>query len=115
MSTDRYAIVANFQRGTSAVSEGAKAFVLPWARGDNESRPVMVRSRGGRWIQTWTRLHNLGNFRIKTVVEHGCPTDVWRDAFETREEAGRDLAWYVCARERMYTIDRDLGDEDRHP
>ena len=109
--TDRYLIVANFQHGTKIVADGAKAFVL-WTPGSPDRCCVVVRSRGGRWIEKWEQTKNLGNLRIKTVVEQGCPAKAWRWASERREDLDDQLQRLKAERDIARTIDRDRGDED---
>jgi hypothetical protein len=65
---DLRVVVANYTEGTSAVRVGAKAYispVYPGALPDNVF--LVVRSRGGRWIEKWERIKRLDNFRLKTI------------------------------------------------
>lgn len=63
---DVWAVVCNFREGTSAVREGAKAY-LALPSGLPENCQVVVRSRGGRWIRVWQRTRRLTNFRAMTI------------------------------------------------
>jgi len=113
---DRYIVVANYQHGTKIAADGAKAFVL-WMTGSGESVEVVVRSRGGRWVQKYEQVKHLGNFRVRTLVEEGAPRPiVWDAASKTREAVESELlARCLAARAEVRTTDRDLGDEDARP
>lgn len=65
---DRKAIACNYVEAISSVSVGALAY-LQWPNWgwDNDRVPLLVRSRGGRWIRKWEAMRRLGNFRIKTI------------------------------------------------
>lgn len=93
---DRYLVTANYREATKIAKKGAKAYVL-WMAGDGESVNVLVRSRGGRHVEKWERVQRLTNFRIKTVVEKGCPPRAWRLAVESREDLAGELNRCVTA------------------
>lgn len=67
MSDEEYRNVptCNVAVGTSAIPEGAKAYLIQngWDR-----MQVLVRSRSGRWIRKWVAAKHLTNWRYKTVV-----------------------------------------------
>ena len=81
---DRYLIVANYREGTKIAAPGAKVYVLRMP-GSGDEVEIVVRSRGGRYIQKWERLSRLETFRIKTVVEAGTPPKAWKWASSARE------------------------------
>lgn len=103
MSEDRKAIVCNYVEGTSYVAKGAKAYIVPWMGGNLPERiPVLVRSRGGRWIEKWESVRRLDNFRIKTLPpEHPKYDDSRRwPHSEINEEKVR---WLIAARRELST------------
>jgi hypothetical protein len=65
---DRKVIACNYDSGRRAVAQGALAYVLPQLGGNLPERVrVLVRSRGGRWIEKWENVRRLVNFRLKTL------------------------------------------------
>jgi hypothetical protein len=108
-SPDLRVIACNLTKPTATAATGALAYVR-WANPghDNDRLPLLIRSRGGRWIRKWEDMRRLGNFRLKTVppehpmyarfrdevaLTHGTP--------EREEEAlGRLLASASRAAER---------------
>lgn len=61
-------IVCNYSEATKAIPKGAKAFVqLSNGGNGHNSICILVRSRGGRWISKWERIHRLSRFRIQSV------------------------------------------------
>lgn len=69
---DRRVIACNYIQGTTVAAPGASAYVcLPLGGNLPERACVVVRSRGGRWVQKWEDMRRLGNFRLKTLpAEH---------------------------------------------
>lgn len=68
MKPDRRVVACNFQRSHSAIPKGALAYVyMPNPGNAHERMWLLVRSRGGRWIEQWEALKHLGNFRAKTI------------------------------------------------
>lgn len=66
---DVWAVVCNYRENTKTVSDGARAFLV-WTSGGAYSmgqQQVRVRSRGGRWITKWDRVHRLTNFRAACI------------------------------------------------
>ena len=65
---DRRVVAVNVLRPTSATSKGAKAFVvLPNDGNANDRIELLIRSRGGRWIERWEAAKNLANARAVTI------------------------------------------------
>jgi hypothetical protein len=61
-------IACNYRQATSVAALGALAYVLPQLGGNLPERVrVVVRSRGGRWVEKWEALRRLHNFRVKTI------------------------------------------------
>jgi hypothetical protein len=58
------AVACNVAATKSYASRGAIAYLM---RLSGDRAKVLVRSRGGRWIQRWTKIAGLANFRFKTV------------------------------------------------
>lgn len=96
---DRKVIACNYAEGTRVASKGALAYVVPQLGGNlPEHVRLLVRSRGGRWVEKWEQMHRLGNFRLKTLPpEHPRYGDqrLWPDFTVTEahcEELRRALA-----------------------
>lgn len=67
-TTSKIAIACNIAEPTKECVAGALAFVINFNPGSGgESMHVYARSRSGRWIRKWERLHRLTNFRVKTI------------------------------------------------
>jgi len=66
-STDKFVLVANRSRGSSALSIGAKVYISIIS-GANACCGV-VKSRNGRWIRMWMSLNTLKNFRAICVPD----------------------------------------------
>jgi hypothetical protein len=67
-SDDRRAIACNVIEPTKTASTGALAYVRWNNPGNGDDRiPLLIRSRGGRWIEKWEDMRRLGNFRLKTL------------------------------------------------
>lgn len=63
-------VACNFAVATKIASKGSLCYVLLDNPGWGNNRiVVLVRSRGGRWVNQWERVDRLTNFRMKTVVE----------------------------------------------
>lgn len=65
MSADLRVETFNYS-GDSAVSPGSRGYVL-FREGGGERAWVLVRSRGGRWIEKWIGLDRVTNERLTTV------------------------------------------------
>jgi hypothetical protein len=63
--TDKKAIACNAIDDESEYSRGSLAFIIT-ATG-SECLKVLIRSRGGRWIDKWMSPCSLANFRYKTL------------------------------------------------
>lgn len=69
-SDDRKVIQCNLSVTMSYAVEGARAYVVRLNPGwGNERIVVLVRSRGGRWIEKWESVTRLRDFRVKTIPE----------------------------------------------
>lgn len=65
---DRRVVQCNYATAVSAVAAGARAYLVrPNPGGGNDRIVILVRSRGGRWIQKWEDIRRLKNFRPKTL------------------------------------------------
>lgn len=65
---DYKAIRCNYAEGTNIASTGATAYVLHMNYGNaNDRLHVLVRSRGGRWVEKWESTKRLTNFRVTTI------------------------------------------------
>lgn len=68
MSVDKKIIACNFRQGTSVARKGALAYLLSDNRGNGSDRvEILIRSRGGRWVEKWEDIRRLENFRVKTI------------------------------------------------
>lgn len=68
MTEDRRVIQLNYRTSTKVATEGARAYLVLSNRGNAHDRiAVLVRSRGGRWVQKWEAMSRLTNFRVKTL------------------------------------------------
>lgn len=68
MADDRHVVQCNYTEGITSVAQGARAYVIYPNDGNGAERIcVLVRSRGGRWIEKWEDIRRLGNFRVKTL------------------------------------------------
>ena len=65
---DRKALACNYAESVSVAAKGALAYVR-WPNYGNANDRVLllVRSRGGRWIEKWEAMRRLTNFRLKTL------------------------------------------------
>jgi hypothetical protein len=68
MEEDKRVIACNIIEPTPTAVRGALAY-LEWPNGGggNDRVPLLIRSRGGRWIHKWEDMRRLGNFRFKTI------------------------------------------------
>lgn len=65
---DHRALACNLAEQISEAAKGALAYVLwPNWGGGNDRLPLLIRSRGGRWIEKWESMRRLENFRFKTI------------------------------------------------
>jgi len=105
--TDRRAIACNYAVPVSVAAKGALAYVdWPNWGGGNDRVPLLVRSRGGRWIRKWEAMHRLENFRLKTLPpEHPRYGDLIYEPTEEHLERFRE----ACEREH----DRHASCENR--
>ena len=71
---DRRVIQCNLTRPQSTASAGARAYVILTNPGSGSSRiEILLRTRGGRWIEKWQDIRTLHNFRPKTLpFGHPC-------------------------------------------
>ena len=68
MSDDLQVIACNSTVDEAEFSRGSLAYVQLLA---SDRARVLIRSRSGRWIETWRAINTLGNFRIKLLpLEH---------------------------------------------
>jgi hypothetical protein len=65
---DKRVVACNYTEGISSTAQGALAYVLLSNPGGGHDRLfLLVRSRGGRWIEKWEDARRLTNFRAKTL------------------------------------------------
>ena len=65
---DKRVIACNLSQPISEAAKGALAYVQWPNRGNaNDRVPLLIRSRGGRWIEKWEDMRRLTNFRHKTI------------------------------------------------
>jgi hypothetical protein len=65
---DMRVIACNYTGPTKVAAAGARAYVIPQFGGNLPERVrVLVRSRGGRWVEKWESMKRLDNFRMKTI------------------------------------------------
>ncbi len=68
MPEDRQVVQCNYAEGTGVAASGARAYVAQLNLGNaNDRVVVLVRSRGGRWVEKWENTARLTNFRVKTL------------------------------------------------
>ena len=76
--TDLHVIACNYAEGTNIARKGALAYVqLLNPGGGNDRLHLLVRSRGGRWVEKWEAMHRLTNFRLKTIPPEHPLYDRW--------------------------------------
>jgi hypothetical protein len=65
---DRRVVQCNYTEAVSVAATGARAYLVRANPGGGDDRIViLVRSRGGRWIEKWESIRRVGNFRPKTL------------------------------------------------
>lgn len=65
---DRRVVQCNYAEATKIAAQGARAYlVLPNPGGGHDRITVLVRSRGGRWVEKWEDTRRLRDFRVKTL------------------------------------------------
>jgi hypothetical protein len=110
-SADQQVIACNYADPTKVASAGALAYVIPQFGGNLPERVrLLVRSRGGRWVEKWEAMWRLDNFRLKTLPpEHPRWGDerLWLHLNEA-SVSGEDVRWLTeckatIARERAST------------
>lgn len=94
-AADRQVVQCNYTTAVSAVAAGARAYLVrPNPGGGDDRIVILVRSRGGRWIEKWENIRRLGNFRCKTLPpEHPLYSDerIWD--YDSGAMAARLAAW----------------------
>jgi hypothetical protein len=61
-------VQCNYTSPVSAAAAGARAYLVRANPGGGDDRIViLVRSRGGRWIEKWEDIRRLGSFRARTL------------------------------------------------
>jgi hypothetical protein len=65
---DKRVIACNITIPTGPASTGSLAY-LQWTNGGggNDRVNLLIRSRGGRWIEKWEDMRRLSSFRHKTI------------------------------------------------
>lgn len=119
---DRRVIQCNVTHPTKTAVAGARAYVILTNHGSGHDRiEVLVRSRGGRWIEIWQNIRGLDSFRVKTLPpEHPLygrrRLYAWspNDSADTAERWGSDATARALneAREREICRNREDGDDD---
>lgn len=66
--SDAWGVVANTKESNNRWVAGAKAYVI-FVSGDGDNVKALIRSRSGRWIDTWVRIAVLKNPRVKWVAQ----------------------------------------------
>lgn len=97
-----WCLIANLREGRSPIAKGARCYCKPWFSGDGyESIPLVVRSRGGRIIETYLNWSHLTNFRVKQVYEPAFlkRVDPWK------EKEARETAEALIRREKRWLVD----------
>lgn len=62
-------IACNYVEPAKVAAKGALCFLVNPNPGNGGANvKLLIRSRGGRLICKWERIHRLGKFRLKTVV-----------------------------------------------
>lgn len=91
MGGDRCVVQCNYVTPTGQVAAGARAYLVrPNPGGGDDRIVVLVRSRGGRWIEKWESIRRLGYFRVKTLPpEHSMYGDERLYDYEPQAMADR--------------------------
>lgn len=63
---DRRVVQCNTVRLTAAVSAGARCYLIQHD-GSGDRVRVLVRTRSGRWADTWKHVRDLRDFRVKVL------------------------------------------------
>lgn len=67
-SRDRRVVQCNYAESTNVAARGARAYVVRLNPGfGNDRIVVLVRSRGGHWVEKWESRERLTAFRVKTL------------------------------------------------
>lgn len=67
-SVDRRVVQCNYVSGTGVAAAGARAYLVRGNPGNGHDRIViLVRSRGGRWVEKYEDIRRLDGFRGKTL------------------------------------------------
>jgi len=65
---DRKVVQCNYAVPTKIAAQGARAYVVYPNGGNGHDRiGILVRSRGGRWVEKWEDSRRLRDFRVKTL------------------------------------------------
>lgn len=101
VAEDRRVVQCNYTEAVSEARAGARAYLVNPNLGNGADRiEILVRSRGGRWIEKWEDIRRLGDFRVKTLPpEHPLYGD---DRLYPAEHADRffgDVTRFVSAME----------------
>lgn len=65
---DRRVVQCNYAEPVSAAAAGTRAYLVqPNPGGGDDRIVVLVRSRGGRWVEKWENIRRLRDFRVKTL------------------------------------------------
>jgi hypothetical protein len=91
---DRSVVQCNYAGPVSAAAAGARAYLVrPNPGGGDDRIIILVRSRGGRWVEKWENIRRLENFRPKTLPpEHPLYGDLRIWDHEAEGMAGRMTA-----------------------
>ena len=96
---DRRVVQCNYAEPTSAAATGARAYLVRPNPGSGDERIViLVRSRGGRWIEKWEHIRRLENFRCKTLP---AVHDLYGDERIWDHDAEAMAARLAAARDRL--------------
>lgn len=87
--------VANLREAHRFIRKGAKVYIQTQPGGNPDCAVILARSRGGRWVQTYTRTKRLTNFRWATLPpEHPARRG--------------DREWDYCLHEGRSRVDLDF-------
>lgn len=65
---DRLVVQCNYAEPVSVAAKGARAYLVrPNPGGGNDRIVILVRSRGGRWVEKWEDIRRLAGFRVKKL------------------------------------------------
>jgi hypothetical protein len=93
---DKHVIACNVTEPTSPAATGALAY-LRWSNpgNGNDRVPLLIRSRGGRWIEKWEDMRRLGSFRFKTIP----PEHPLYDRLDSQTEQALGYLQEACERQ----------------